>query len=89
MPDAEQCPRCGKAMLVPGKIYQRSLFRPKGLKFFSLSFQLPHVSVAGEATACIGCGLVCSQLDAAALRQKLRDLGDEETKKRLGLGGSE
>jgi hypothetical protein len=86
MAEAEKCPRCGKAFVVHGSIFGRSGFRPEGLKFFSLSFQLPEVPVPKQAAACAACGLVWSELDAAILRQKLRDLGNEDIKRHLGLG---
>jgi hypothetical protein len=70
--------------VVDGTIYSTG-FRPKGLKFFSLSLQFPEVSVVSEAHACVACGLVWSACDAAALRQKLRDLGNEEVKRGVGI----
>ena len=33
----------------------------------------------------LACGLVWAELDAAALRQKLHDLGNEDVRRRLGL----
>jgi hypothetical protein len=57
MPKTETCPRCGEALVMHGSIYNAG-FRPKRLKFFSLSFQLPEVSVPSEAAACAACGLV-------------------------------
>ena len=86
-PDAP-CPRCGQSVVVRGSLPKWGGFRPEGLKLFSLSLQMPEVTVPNESTACLECGLVWSQLDADALRQKLRDLGTDETKQRLGLADS-
>jgi hypothetical protein len=69
MPEAEKCPRCGEALVVHGSIFNAG-FRPKGLKFFSLSFQLPEVPVPSEAAACAACGLVWSELNPATLQKK-------------------
>lgn len=88
MADGEQCPRCGKGLLVHGSFTQRGVrfgFRPEELRFFSLSFQFPEVPLPGTAVACASCGLIWTELDAATLRQKLHDLGNEEVKRRLGL----
>ena len=85
MAEAEKCPRCGKGLVVHGSCSRRSGFRPEELKLFSLSFQFPEVPVSSQAAACVACGLVWSQLDAETLRQKLRDLGNEEVKRHLGL----
>ncbi|MFO0809107.1 MAG: hypothetical protein U0746_10820 [Gemmataceae bacterium] len=88
MTDGEQCPRCGKALVVHGSFSQRKVrfgFRPEELRLFSLSFQFPEVPVPGEAAACAACGLVWTELNPAALRQKLHDLGNEDVRKRLGL----
>ena len=87
MSEAEKCPRCGKALVVHGSILKRSGFRPEGLKLFSLSFQFPEVPLPRDAAACAACGLVWSELDAATLRQKLHDLGNEEVKRHLGIAG--
>jgi hypothetical protein len=84
MAEAEKCPRCGKELVVHGSCLRR-WFRPEGLKLFSLSFQIPQVPISTQTAACAACGLVWSQLDAEALRQKLRDLGNEEVKRHLGL----
>jgi hypothetical protein len=88
MADDEKCPRCGQALVVHGSLTGRGLrsgFRPEELRLFSLSFQFPEVAVSGAVAACAGCGLVWTELDAAALRQKLHDLGNEEVRRRLGL----
>jgi hypothetical protein len=88
MADSEQCPRCGKALVVHGSYSTRGVrfgFRPEELRLFSLSLQFPEVPVAGAAAACASCGLVWAELDAATLRQKLYDLGNEEVRRRLGL----
>jgi hypothetical protein len=89
MVNLEKCPRCGKQLVVNGSIFRRSGFRPEGLKFFSLSFQLPEVPVPNQAAACAACGLVWSELDAATLRQKLHDLGNDEVKQHLGIDDAE
>jgi hypothetical protein len=60
-------------------------FRPEELRLFSLSLQFPEVPVAAKSAACASCGLVWSELDAAALRRKLHDLGNAEVRQRLGL----
>jgi hypothetical protein len=88
MPEAEKCPRCGEALVVHGSIFNAG-FRPKGLKFFSLSFQLPEVPVPSEATACAACGLVWSELNPATLQKKIHHLGNEEVKRHLGMGVTE
>jgi predicted RNA-binding Zn-ribbon protein involved in translation (DUF1610 family) len=85
MTEDHRCPRCGKDLLVHGSLSLRGGFRPEELRFFSLSFQLPAVHVRSASAACTSCGLVWSELDAAALRQKLHDLGNEDVKQRLGL----
>ena len=88
MANGEQCPRCGHELVVHGTIQTQGLrfgFRPEELRLFSLSLQFPEVSFPREAAACTSCGLVWAELDAAALRQKLHDLGNEEVRKRLGL----
>jgi hypothetical protein len=86
MPEAERCPRCSSPNVVHGALHVRWGFRPQELRLFSLSFQVPEVGVPSAAAACAACGLVWSQLDAALLRQKLHDLGNEEVRRRLGLG---
>jgi hypothetical protein len=86
MPEAERCPRCNSPHVVHGAIHLRGGFRPQEVRLFSLSFQVPEVRVSSAAVACVACGLVRGQLDAAVLRQKLHDLGNEEVKRRLGLG---
>ena len=85
MPEAERCPRCSSPHVVHGALHLRGGFRPQELRLFSLSFQVPVVPVSSAAAACAACGLVWSQLDAAVLRQKLHDLGNEEVRRRLGL----
>lgn len=88
MADGEQCPRCGKALVVHGSFSTRGIrfgFRPEELRLFSLSLQFPEVPVSSTAVACAECGLVWAELDAATLRQKLHDLGNEDVRRRLGL----
>jgi hypothetical protein len=83
----EQCPRCGKALVVHGSFSTRGRFgfRPKELRLFSLSLQFPEVSLTAKPAACAACGLVWAELDPATLRRKLHDLGNEDVKRRLGL----
>lgn len=88
MTETEHCPRCGKSLVVHGSMFRRGSFRPEGLKLLSLSFQIPEVPIPAKASACASCGLVWCELDAALLRQKLHDLGNEEIKQRLGLAES-
>ena len=83
MPNREQCPGCGKSMVVHGTIFRRSGSRPEGLKLFSMSFRLPEVPVPNKSAACGACGLVWSQLDAASLPQKVRGLVNDEVEKLL------
>jgi hypothetical protein len=91
MEDSEQCPRCGKGLVVHGSLPgNRGLvrqfgFRPEEVKLFALSLQFPEVPVSAAAVACALCGLVWTELDAEALRHKLRDLGNEDVRRRLGL----
>lgn len=88
MAEGERCPRCGKELVVHGSFSGRGLrfgFRPEELRLFSLSLQFPEVSVPRGAAACAACGLVWTELDAATLRQKLHDLGNEDVRRRLGL----
>ena len=91
MADSETCPRCGHEMVVRGSLPgNRGLvrqfgFRPEEVKLFSLSLQFPEVPVSAAAVACAACGLVWTELDAEALRQKLRDLGNEDVRRRLDL----
>jgi hypothetical protein len=88
MADGEQCPRCGEGLVVHGSFSTRGVrfgFRPEELRFFSLSLQFPEVPVPAKAAACVACGLVWTELDPAALRQKLHDLGNEDVRRRLGL----
>jgi hypothetical protein len=83
MTDGEQCPRCGKALVVHGSFSTRGIrfgFRPEELRLFSLSLQFPEVPVSSGAAACAACGLVWAELDAATLRQKLDDLGNEDVR---------
>jgi hypothetical protein len=90
MADGDQCPRCGKALVVHGSVAARGVrhgFRPEELRLLSLSFQFPEVPIPRAAAACAACGLVWTELDPAALRQKLHDLGNEEVRRRLGLIG--
>ena len=59
MADGEQCPRCGKALVVHGSFSTRGVrfgFRPEELRLFSLSLQFPEVPVS--MVACASCGLV-------------------------------
>jgi hypothetical protein len=79
----ETCPRCSEALVVSGTITSQPKFRPRGLKLFSLSLQFPEVPVAEKGFACASCGLVCSEIDAPALRQKLRDLGNRKVQRFL------
>ena len=86
MADGEQCPRCGKALVVHGSFSTRGVrfgFRPEELRLFSLSLQFPEVPVS--MVACASCGLVWLELDAATLRQKLHDQGNEDVRRRLSL----
>jgi hypothetical protein len=88
MADGEQCPRCCQTLIVQGSFPTRGTrfgFRPEELRLFSLSFQFPEVPVPSAVTACAACGLVWAELDAATLRQKLHDLGNEDVRRRLGL----
>ena len=88
MADGEQCPRCGKGVVVHGSFTTRGVrfgFRPEELRLFSLRLEFPEVAVPAAAVACSSCGLVWAELDAAALRQKLHDLGNEDVRRRLGL----
>jgi hypothetical protein len=88
MADGEQCPQCGKALVVHGSFSTRGVrfgFRPEELRLFSLSLQFPEVPVSAAAAACASCGLVWAEMDAATLQQKLHDLGNEDVRKRLGL----
>lgn len=88
MTNADKCPRCGQELVVHGTFSTRGVrfgFRPEELKLFSLSLQFPEVPVPASALACASCGLVWSELDAATLRQKLHDLGNDEVRQRLGL----
>jgi hypothetical protein len=90
MADSENCPRCGKAIVLHGSFSRQGVrFRPEELRFFSLSFQFPEVPVERSAAACASCGLVWSELDPEILRQKLHDLGNEEVRQRLGLRKNE
>ena len=82
---AQKCPRCGDQRVVHGTCFRRAGFRAEGLKLLSLSFQFSEISVPTSAWACVGCGLCWTEIDAEALKQKLRDLGDDELKKHLGL----
>jgi hypothetical protein len=88
MADGEQCPRCGKALVVHGSFPTRKVrfgFRPGELQLFSLSLQFPEVPVSSAAVACASCGLVWAEMDAATLRQKLHDLGNEDVRRRPSL----
>jgi hypothetical protein len=91
MADGEQCPRCGKGLVVHGSLpgtrglVRQFGFRPEEVRLFSLSLQFPEVPVSAAAAACAACGLVWAELDAAALRRKLHDLGNEDVRRRLGL----
>ena len=88
MANGEKCPRCGKGLVVHGSFSTRGVrfgFRPEELRLFSLSLRFPEVPISGAAAACAACGLVWAELDAAALRQKLHDLGNEDVRRRLGL----
>ena len=87
MADDEQCPRCGKALIVHGSFSTKGRFgfRPEELRLFSLSLQFPEVPLAGRPAACASCGLVWADLDPAKLRQKLHDLGNEDVRRRLAL----
>jgi hypothetical protein len=74
---------CAWVVQHPGGI--RFGFRPEELRLFSLSLQFPEVPVTAAAAACASCRLVWADLDAATLRQKLHDLGNEDVRRRLGL----
>jgi len=87
MADSELCPRCGEALVIHGSFSEQKIrfgFRPKELRFFSLSLQFPEVPIPAAAAACASCGLVWGELDATVLRQKLHDLGNEDVRRRLG-----
>jgi hypothetical protein len=88
MADDEKCPRCGKVLVVHGSFYTNRVnsgFRPQELRLFSLSLQFPVVPISSAMVACASCGLVWAELDAATLRQKLHDLGNEDVRRRLSL----
>jgi hypothetical protein len=88
MQESQNCPRCGKGLIVHGSFSTRSLklgFRPEELRLFSLSLQFPEVPMPANGMACASCGLVWTELDTATLRQKLHDLGNDEVQKRLGM----
>ena len=90
MADGEQCPRCGEALVVHRSFPTRGVrfgFRPEELRLFSLSLQFPEVPVS--MVACASCGLAWLELDAATLRQKLHDLGDEDVRRRLSMNDGE
>jgi hypothetical protein len=92
MADAEQCPRCGKALVVYGSFPDPGVrfgSRPEELRLFSLSLQFPEFPLSSAAAACGSCGLVWAELDPATLRQKLHDLGNEKVQRRLGMLGGE
>jgi hypothetical protein len=63
-------------------------FRPRGLKWLSLSFQLSTVWTPYEASACTACGLLWTEINKDTLLGKLRDLGNDEMKKQFGLDDS-
>ena len=89
MGDGEKCPRCGQALVLHGSFPIRGIrrfgFRPEELRLFSLSLQFPEVPLSNAPAACASCGLVWAEIDAAILRQKLADLGNEDVRQRLGL----
>jgi hypothetical protein len=71
MADGEQCPRCGKALIVRRSFPTRGGrfgFRPEELRLFSLGLQFPEVPLSSTPVACASCGLVWAELDAATLR---------------------
>jgi hypothetical protein len=84
---AEKCPRCEDHRIVHGVIYHgfHQGFRPDDIKWLAVSFQKSDVKVSNGYTACTACGLLWGEIDPDKLKQKLRDLGNDEIKKHLGL----
>jgi hypothetical protein len=82
---AIKCPHCGSDRLVVGSLVRNTGFRPQGIKIPFLSIELPDVKVPHEATACLDCGMLWTEIDAQSLRSKLVDLGRPEVKQQLRL----
>lgn len=80
---AEKRLRCGDHRVVRGRSYRRSRFRPEGLRFRSLSFQLPKVAFPSELCACTASGLCWTEIDSEPLENQRHDLGNDAVKKYL------
>jgi len=66
-----QCPKCGSQQAVSGLLglpSKPAVFRPAGLKSFSVSQDAGARFPTAEALACLGCGLVWSAFSSVKLR---------------------
>ena len=67
-----QCPKCSSQQLVAGCLGPASkppIFRPAGLRSFSVTQDAGTKFATAEALACLDCGLVWTDLPAMKLRE--------------------
>src|ERR1035441_7177014 len=67
-----QCPKCSSQQLVAGCLGPASkspIFRPGGLRSFSVTQDAGTKFATAEALACLDCGLVWTDLPAMKLRE--------------------
>jgi hypothetical protein len=87
--DVETCPRCSGGRVVLESLWHRGTLRwfvPQRLKWWKLTFGFRQsVPNNNPERACLDCGLVWAQIDQDALERLVRELGDDETKRRLNL----
>jgi hypothetical protein len=90
-PWSPACPRCASTHVTPGTFRGEGrwavAFRPAGLRFWTFKAKevvLPPSSF-GEpnAWACMTCGLAWAEVDAEKLREKIDEVGKEETRARF------
>ena len=86
---AATCPRCQSAKVVEGKHFNWvaggtfQYFQPKELRVLSGS---SHIPIKKHAfLACMECGLLWSEVDAAKLKTLLTQSGNKSLRTRLGL----
>ena len=71
-----KCLKCGGEDIVKGTVYGGSdsafsVFKPDGLRFFSLTYT-GGTDLRKGSYACLTCGTVWSQTDPSALREFIR-----------------
>jgi hypothetical protein len=76
----QQCPACSGKAITAGQFFGRRPlgFLPAGLRFWTTKARPIAFSASGPL-ACTACGLVWLRVEAALLRQVIREAGRHET----------